>query len=70
MSPTKPEKKPASHLRSALPLLKELVRPRRDKIAFCFLLMLIGRLCSLVLPGAPKYLIDNVINQHQVFLLK
>src|SRR5258708_12550662 len=32
--------------------------------------MIIGRLCSLVLPGAPKYLIDNVINQHQVYLLK
>ena len=70
MSPAKPKKKPASHLRSALPLLQELVRPRRGKIAFGFLLMLIGRLCSLVLPGAPKYLIDNVINQHQVSLLK
>jgi ABC-type multidrug transport system fused ATPase/permease subunit len=70
LSPTKPKKKPASHLRSALPLLQELVRPRRGKIAFGFLLMLIGRLCSLVLPGAPKYLIDNVINQHQVSLLK
>ena len=70
MSPTKPKKKAASHLRSALPLLQELVRPRRGKIALGFLLMLIGRLCSLVLPGAPKYLIDNVINQHQGFLLK
>jgi subfamily B ATP-binding cassette protein MsbA len=70
LSPAKPKKKPASHLRSALPLLQELVRPRRGKIAFGFLLMLIGRLCSLVLPGAPKYLIDNVINQHQVSLLK
>jgi ABC-type multidrug transport system fused ATPase/permease subunit len=70
LSPIEPKKKPTSHLRSALPLLQELVRPRRGKIAFGFLLMLIGRLCSLVLPGAPKYLIDNVINQHQVSLLK
>src|ERR1035438_191440 len=70
LSPIQPKKKPASHLRSALPLLQELVRPRRGKIAFGFLLMLIGRLCSLVLPGAPKYLIDNVINQHQISLLK
>jgi subfamily B ATP-binding cassette protein MsbA len=70
LSPTKPEKKPASHLRSTLPLLTELVRPRRGKIALGFLLMLIGRLCSLVLPGAPRYLIDNVIGQHQIYLLK
>jgi len=70
LSPAKPKKKAASHLRGSLPLLKELVRPRRGKIALGFLLMLIGRLCSLVLPGAPKYLIDNVINQHQVWLLK
>ena len=71
MSPTDTKKKKTgSHLRGALPLLKELVRPRRGKIALGFLLMLIGRLCSLVLPGAPKYLIDNVISQHQVFLLK
>src|ERR1017187_8837191 len=67
LSPTQPKK---NHLRGALPLLKELVRPRRGKIALGFLLMLIGRLCSLVLPGAPKFLIDNVINQHQVSLLK
>ena len=70
MSPTQPKKKAGSHLRSTLPLLQELVRPRRAKIALGFLLMLIGRLCSLVLPGAPRYLIDNVIGQHQVYLLK
>jgi ABC-type multidrug transport system fused ATPase/permease subunit len=70
LSPTKPKKKPASHLRSALPLIKELVRPRRGKLALGFLLMFIGRLCSLVLPGAPKFLVDNVINQHEVYLLK
>ncbi len=70
MSPTQPKKKAASHLRSTLPLLKELVRPRRGKLALGFLLMLIGRLCSLVLPGAPKFLVDDVINRHQVYLLK
>jgi subfamily B ATP-binding cassette protein MsbA len=47
-----------------------LVRPRRGKLAIGFLLMLVGRLCSLVLPGAPKFLVDNVINQHQVYYLK
>jgi ABC-type multidrug transport system fused ATPase/permease subunit len=70
LSPTQPKKKTGNHLRGALPLLKELVRPRRGKLAVGFLLMTIGRLCSLVLPGAPKFLIDNVINQHQVALLK
>ena len=69
-APTQPKKKAGSHLNSALPLLKELVRPRRGKLALGFLLMVIGRLCSLVLPGAPKYLVDNVINQHQIDLLK
>jgi subfamily B ATP-binding cassette protein MsbA len=69
LSPTIPKKSAGSHLRSTLPLLKELVRPRRGKLALGFLLMLIGRLCSLVLPGAPKFLVDNVINQHQVGML-
>ncbi len=65
----KPSTNPGSHLRGALPLLKELVRPRRGKLALGFLLMLIGRLCSLVLPGAPKFLVDNVINKHQTDML-
>ena len=69
MSPSIPKKKAGSHLRSTLPLLKELVRPRRGKLLFGFLLMVIGRLCSLVLPGAPKFLVDNVINKHQVSML-
>jgi subfamily B ATP-binding cassette protein MsbA len=69
LSPTIAKKKPGNHLRSTLPLLKELVRPRRGKLLFGFLLMVIGRLCSLVLPGAPKFLVDNVINKHQVSML-
>ena len=69
MSPSIPKKKAGSHLRSTLPLLKELVRPRRGKLLLGFLLMVIGRLCSLVLPGATKFLVDNVINKHQVSLL-
>ena len=69
MSPSKAKKPAGSHLKGALPLLKELVRPRRGKLALGFLLMLIGRLCSLVLPGAPKFLVDNVINGHQTDML-
>ncbi len=70
MSPGIPKKKAASHLRSTLPLLKELVRPRRGKLLLGFLLMLIGSLCSLVLPGAPKFLVDNVVIKHQVWTVE
>jgi subfamily B ATP-binding cassette protein MsbA len=69
VSPTKPKGKTGSHLKSAWPLLRELIRPRRGKIALGFLLMLINKLCGLVLPGSTKYLLDNVIGQRQVELL-
>ncbi|HTP31383.1 MAG TPA: ABC transporter ATP-binding protein [Candidatus Acidoferrales bacterium] len=69
MAPGKPKGKTSDHLKSAWPLLRELIRPRRGKIAFGFLLMGINKLCGLVLPGSTKFLIDNVINKHQVELL-
>ena len=69
MAPGKPQGKTSDHLKGAWPLLKELIRPRQGKIAFGFLLMGINKLCGLVLPGSTKFLIDNVINQHQVNLL-
>jgi ABC-type multidrug transport system fused ATPase/permease subunit len=68
--PTKPKGKAARHLRSALPLLKELVRPRRKLLLVGFFLMLINRGAGLVLPGSTKYLVDNVIGKHQVWLLR
>jgi subfamily B ATP-binding cassette protein MsbA len=57
-------------LRGAWPLLKELIRPRRGKLALGFLLMIVSRVCSLVLPGSTKFLVDNVITKHQAGLLK
>ena len=69
MSPTKPKGKPADHLKSAWPLLRKLIRPRRSKLALGFLLMLINRLCGLVLPGSTKFLIDDVIGKRHVDLL-
>ncbi|HXK01442.1 MAG TPA: ABC transporter ATP-binding protein [Verrucomicrobiae bacterium] len=69
MAPGKPKGKTSDHLKSAWPLLRELIRPRRGKIAFGFLLMAINKLCGLVLPGSTKFLIDNVINKHQVEML-
>ena len=58
------------HFRSVLPLLKELVRPRRGKLALGFLLMLINRPAGLVLPGSTKYLVDSVIMKHQTWMLQ
>jgi ABC-type multidrug transport system fused ATPase/permease subunit len=56
--------------KSAWPMIKELIRPRRGLIAFSFALLLVGRICGLVLPLSTKFLIDNVINQHHPEMLK
>ncbi|MGA2591819.1 MAG: ABC transporter ATP-binding protein [Bryobacteraceae bacterium] len=53
-----------------MPLLKELVRPRRGLLITGFALMAVNRLCSMVLPGSTKFLIDNVIGKKQVWMLK
>jgi subfamily B ATP-binding cassette protein MsbA len=68
--PTKPKGKASSHLRSALPLIKELVRPRRGMLAFGFFLMLINRAAGLVLPASTRYLVDNIVGKGQTYLLK
>jgi subfamily B ATP-binding cassette protein MsbA len=52
-----------------MPLLKELVRPRRKLLAVGFVLMIVNRLAGLVLPGSTKYLIDTVIGQKRQDLL-
>ncbi len=70
MSPTAPKKKVGEHLRSVLPLLKELVRPRRALLGIGFALMIVNRVCGLVLPASTKFLVDNVLNKHQTNLLE
>jgi ABC-type multidrug transport system fused ATPase/permease subunit len=57
-------------LRAVLPLVWELVRPRRGLLAIGFLLMAINRIAALVLPYSTRFLIDNVIIKRQVLLLK
>jgi len=69
VSPPKPKKKTSETLRSVRPLLKELVVPRRGKLALGFGLMLVNIAMSVVLPGAPKFLLDNVIGAKQYSLL-
>ena len=65
-----PSKKKASEtLRSVRPMLKELVLPRRGKLALGFLLMLINVCMAMVLPYAPKIVLDNIVTQHQYYLL-
>jgi len=63
------KKSAAQQLKSVWPMIWELVRPRRLLLAFSFLLLLIGRLCGLVLPAAPKFLVDDVIGKKRPDLL-
>ena len=70
MSPAKPKGKASAHLRSAWPLLKELVRPRRGLLTLGFFLMVINKGAALVLPASTRYLVDNIIGKEQVWLLK
>jgi len=67
-SPTKEGQKPPKikRLRSVLPEVWALMRPRRGLLALGFLLMVINRVSALVLPYSTKFLIDTVINQHHI----
>jgi ABC-type multidrug transport system fused ATPase/permease subunit len=66
-----PEAKPKTwQLRTIVPMLWELIRPRRAVLAMGFLLMVINRVSGLVLPYSTKYLIDTVIVKHHLSLLK
>jgi subfamily B ATP-binding cassette protein MsbA len=66
----KPKGKSTDHLKSVLPLLKEMVRPRRGLLACGFLLMVVNRACSLVLPLSTGLLIDTIIGKRQFWMLK
>lgn len=69
LAPQKKKKSAAAQLKSVWPMIWELVRPRRALLGFSFLLLLIGRLCGLVLPASPKFLIDDVIGKQRADLL-
>ncbi len=71
-APKPPATPPASRpkLRAVLPLVWELVRPRRGLLALGFLLMAINRVAALVLPYSTRYLIDSVIIKRNTQLLK
>jgi ABC-type multidrug transport system fused ATPase/permease subunit len=64
------EKLPASErLKALLPDILALIRPRRGVLALGFLLMIINRGSSLVLPYSTRYLIDDVIGKKHINLL-
>lgn len=65
-----PEKGKTPPLRTILPIIWELIRPRRRVLAVGFILMVINRVSGLVLPYSTKYLIDTVIVKHHAELLK
>jgi len=52
-----------------LPHVWALIRPRRGILILGFLLMAINRVCGLVLPATPKYLLDDVVHLRRVDLL-
>jgi ABC-type multidrug transport system fused ATPase/permease subunit len=64
-----PKKRSSERLRELWPDIRDMMRPRRKILALGFVLMVISRVCGLVLPASTKYLIDNVINKHQLQLL-
>jgi subfamily B ATP-binding cassette protein MsbA len=67
-SPTPSSSRPK--LSAVLPLVWELIRPRRALLAIGFALMVVNRIASLVLPYSTRFLIDSVIIKRQTQLLK
>ena len=68
--PGEKEKLPQSErLRTLLPDIWALVRPRRGLIALGFLLMAINRSSGLVLPYSTKYFIDDIIGKQNASML-
>ena len=61
--------RPKPKLSKVLPEIWKLVKPRKWLIGGSFLIMVVNRATSLVLPGSTKYLIDNVMNKGQLNLL-
>ncbi len=61
--------RPKPPLKKVLPEIWRLIRPRRWLLAGGFGLMVINRSSGLILPASTRYLIDDVMDKHQVSLL-
>src|SRR5437660_3702749 len=68
--PAVPAGSPRPKLRAVWPLVWELIQPRRGLLALGFVLMVINRVASLVLPYSTRFLIDSVIIKRHAQLLK
>jgi ABC-type multidrug transport system fused ATPase/permease subunit len=67
MSTPKPK---AKNKVSIAHVFKTIVWPRRKALAIGLVLIIISRMAGLVLPGATKYLMDDVIAKHDLEMLK
>ena len=67
----KPVEKPSppERLKTLLPEVWALMKPRRKLLLMGAVLMIINRVCGLALPVSTKYLIDNVMRRGQTELL-
>jgi subfamily B ATP-binding cassette protein MsbA len=64
-----PKQPKVKRLRAVLPIVWELTRPRVGLLSLGFLLMIVNRVASLVLPYSTKFLFDNVIPKRSLQLL-
>ena len=72
-SDSNPGSKPSlsrERLRVIIPAVWKLIQPRTRLLAIGFVLMAINRVSGLVLPYSTKTLVDQVIGQHHLELLK
>jgi len=69
VAPSLSQKSAGEQFRGALPLLRELVLPRRGLLFFGMFLMVINRAAALVIPISVRYLVDNIIGKRQIQLL-
>jgi ABC-type multidrug transport system fused ATPase/permease subunit len=67
MSTTKPK---AKNKVSIAQVFKTIVWPRRKALAIGLVLIIISRMAGLVLPGSTKYLMDDVVANHDLNMLK
>jgi subfamily B ATP-binding cassette protein MsbA len=63
------KQRPKPKLKDVWPEIWKLIKPRRAMLAGSFALMVVNRASGLVLPGSTKWLIDKVMNGHQMGLL-
>lgn len=65
----KPKKTTRQQLKSVMPQIWELIRPRRFRLAIAFVLLAISRVTGLALPYSSRILLDRVIPRKDVRLL-